>query len=171
MSKLIWITGLAGSGKTSIGKAVFKKLKKLDPATAFVDGDNYRELFNSYGYSREDRIKIAKKLIKLCYFLIQQNINVVCCTISLFNEIHEENRKLFDKYYEIYISCKMEELVRRDQKGLYSKALDGEINNVVGVDIDFDIPKEPFLSLDNSKNENLKKNIILICKKIFNETR
>ena len=171
MSKLIWITGLAGSGKTSIGKEVFKKLKKLDPATAFIDGDNYRELFNSYGYSREDRLEIAKKIIKLCYFLTQQNINVVCCTISLFNEIHEENRKLFDNYYEIYISCKMEELLRRDQKSLYSKALAGEINNVVGVDIDFDIPKQPFLSIDNSKNETLNKNIILICKKIFNETR
>tara|TARA_B100000941_G_C28351688_1_gene472173 strand:+ start:269 stop:784 length:516 start_codon:yes stop_codon:yes gene_type:complete len=171
MSKLIWITGLAGSGKTSIGKEVFKKLKKLDPATAFIDGDNYRELFNSYGYSREDRLEIAKKIIKLCYFLTQQNINVVCCTISLFNEIHEENRKLFDNYYEIYISCKMEELVRRDQKNLYSKALAGEINNVVGVDIDFDIPKQPFLSIDNSKNDALNINIILICKKIFNETR
>ena len=95
MSKLIWITGLSGSGKTSIGKEVFKKYKKLEPATAFVDGDNYRELFDSYGYSREDRLEVAKKIIKLCYFLIQQNINVVCCTISLFNEIHEENRKLF----------------------------------------------------------------------------
>ena len=65
----------------------------------------------------------------------------------------------------------MEELVRRDQKNLYSKALAGEINNVVGVDIDFDIPKQPFLSIDNSKNDALNINIILICKKIFNETR
>ncbi len=171
MSKLIWITGLAGSGKTSIGKKVFKKLKKLDPATAFIDGDNYRELFNSYGYSRKDRLEIAKKIIKLCYFLTKQKINVVCCTISLFDEIHQENRKLFDEYYEIYISCKMEELLKRDQKGLYSKALAGEINDVVGVDLDYDIPKQPFLSLDNSMNKALEKNIILICKKIFNETR
>ena len=171
MSKLIWITGLSGSGKTSIGKEVFKKLKKFEPATLFLDGDNYRELFDSYGYSREDRLVVAKKIIKLCYFLIQQDINVVCCTISLFNEIHKENRRLFDEYYEIYISCQMEELVRRDQKGLYSKALAGKINNVVGVDIDFDMPTQPFLSLDNSKKETFNKNITLICKKIFNETR
>ena len=59
MSKLIWITGLSGSGKTSIGKEVFKRFKKLEPATVFVDGDNYREIFSSYGYSREDRFNIA----------------------------------------------------------------------------------------------------------------
>ena len=52
MSKLIWITGLSGSGKTSIGKR-FKKLKKFEPATLFLDGDNYRELFDSYGYSEK----------------------------------------------------------------------------------------------------------------------
>ena len=61
----------------------------------------------------------------------------------------------------------MDELIRRDKKGLYSSALAGKINNVVGVDIDFDMPKQPFLSLDNTKKVTFNKNIILICKKIF----
>lgn len=170
MSKLVWITGLSGSGKTSIGKKVFIELKKLEPATVFLDGDDFRELFSSHGYSREERFLVAKKIIKLCKFLIKQDINVVCCTISLFSEIHERNRELFDEYYEIFISCQMEELIKRDQKGLYSKVLAGELNNLVGVDIEFDIPKEPFLFLDNSKKQSLKKNIKLIIKKILNET-
>lgn len=171
MSKLIWITGLSGSGKTTIGKKVFNKLKELEPATVFLDGDDYRKLFNSHGYAREDRLKVAKKITKLCEFLIKQKINVVCCTISLFNEVHKQNSELFEEYYEIFISCQIEELIKRDQKGLYSKALAGELNNVVGVDIEFDIPKEPFLLLDNTKKNSLNKNINLILKNIFNETR
>ena len=169
MSKLIWITGLAGSGKTTIGKVVYKKLKETDPASVIIDGDHYRNVFGSSGYSKDERLDTAKNLVKFCQFLIEQKINVVCCTISLFNEIHRENREKFDEYYEIYVSCKMEELIRRDQKGLYSSAIKGKIKNVVGVDIDFDEPINPFLIIQNEKKEYLSKNINKIIEKIINK--
>ena len=167
MSKLIWITGLAGSGKTTIGKEVFKKLKETDPASVIIDGDYYRNVFGWNGYTKDERLDTAKNLVKFCQFLIKQKINVVCCTISLFKEIHKENREKFDEYYEIYISCNMEELLRRDQKGLYSKAIKGKIKNVVGVDIDFDEPINPFLIIKNEKKESLSKNIKIIINKII----
>ena len=94
MSKLIWITGLAGSGKTTIGKGVFQKFKEKESNTVFVDGDEYRELFNFSGYSKNERLTVAKNIIKLCKFLINQNINVICCTISLFKEIQEINKRI-----------------------------------------------------------------------------
>ena len=167
MSKLIWITGLAGSGKTTLGKGVFQKLKEKEVNTVFVDGDQYREVFGASGYTKEERLVVAKNIVKLCKFLIDQNINVVCCTISLFNEIHEQNKKQFKNYYEIFVSCEIEELIKRDQKGLYSKALRGEINNVVGVDITYSKPLNPFLVIDNNKKDGLTEKIDLICKKIF----
>ena len=167
MSKLIWITGLAGSGKTTIGKGVFQRLKEKELNTIFVDGDQYRKVFGSSGYSKEERLVVAKNIVKLCKFLIDQNINVVCCTISLFKEIHEQNKKQFKNYYEIFVFCEIEELIKRDQKGLYSKALRGEINNVVGVDIKYSKPLNPFLIIDNNKKDGLTEKIDLICKKIF----
>ena len=167
MSKLIWITGLAGSGKTTIGKGVFKKLKEKEVNTVFIDGDQYRELFDSTGYSKKERLIVANNIVRLCKFLIDQNINVVCCTISLFSEIQGKNKKQFKNYYEIFISCEIEELIQRDQKGLYSKALKGEINNVVGVDIKYNKPLNPFLIIDNNQKDGLTEKIDLICKKIF----
>lgn len=167
MSKLIWITGLAGSGKTTIGKGVFQKLKEKEVNTVFVDGDQYREVFGASGYTKAKRLVVAKNIVKLCKFLIDQNINVVCCTISLFKEIHEQNIKQFKNYYEIFVFCEIEELIKRDQKGIYSKALKGEINNVVGVDIKYDTPLNPFLIIDNNKKDDLTNKIDLIYKKIL----
>jgi adenylylsulfate kinase-like enzyme len=164
---LIWITGLAGSGKTTIGKGVFQKLKEKELNTIFVDGDQYRKVFGASGYTKAERLVVAKNIVKLCKFLIDQNINVVCCTISLFKEIHEQNKKQFKNYYEIFVSCEIEELIKRDQKGLYSKALKGEINNVVGVDIKYNKPLNPFLIIDNNKKDGLTEKIDLICKKIL----
>ncbi len=167
MSKLIWITGLAGSGKTTIGNGVFQNLKEKEINTVFLDGDQYREVFGASGYTKAERLVVAKNIVKLCKFLIDQNINVVCCTISLFKEIHEQNKKQFKNYYEIFVSCEIEELIQRDQKGLYSKALKGEINNVVGVDIKYNKPLNPFLYIDNNKKDGLTEKINLICKKIL----
>ena len=167
MSKLIWITGLAGSGKTTLGKGVFKRLKEKENNTVLIDGDQYREVFGSSGYSKEERLVVAKNIVQLCKFLIEQNINVVCCTISLFKEIHEQNKKQFKNYYEIFVFCEIEELIKRDQKGLYSKALNGEINNVVGIDIEYNQPLNPFLEIDNNKKDGLNEKIDLICTKIY----
>lgn len=168
MSKLIWITGLAGSGKTTIGKQVFNSLKKVNSNTVFVDGDNYREIFGQSGYSRTERINVAKNIIKLCQFLVEQDIYVVCCTISLFEEIHQLNKKVFgEKIFQVYVKCDFQELLNRDQKQLYSKAISGEIKNVVGVDIEFDSPSNPNIVLNNTEKELLNLNIKTIINKII----
>tara|TARA_B100001057_G_C22841975_1_gene947439 strand:- start:1503 stop:2012 length:510 start_codon:yes stop_codon:yes gene_type:complete len=167
MSKLIWITGLAGSGKTTIGKGLYNQIKKKEANTVIIDGDQYRELFGQSGYSKKERLLVARNIVKLCEFLILQDINVICCTISLFKEIHALNRKTFKNYYDIFISCEMDELIRRDQKGLYKKAYKDQIDNVVGVDIEFDEPLNPFLKINNNKKELLSEKIKFILDKIL----
>lgn len=156
---LIWITGLSGAGKSTISKALFSLYKPNVPNLVYLDGDIYRACFGSTGYSREERLEVAKKISALCGILVGQGIHVVCATISLFHEIQAENRKNIPNYVEVFVSCSMEELLRRDQKGLYSKANAGQINNVVGVDIPIEQPLNPDLTIENESQNNLHEKV------------
>jgi adenylylsulfate kinase-like enzyme len=163
LAKLIWITGLSGSGKTTIGREVYERLKSLHVNTIFLDGDSFREIMgNDLGHTPQDRFKIATRIHKMCKFLVLQNINVVCATMSLFKEIHELNREEIEDYYEIFIECSMEELIKRDQKGLYSEAIAGKRDDVVGVNLPFDKPKNCNLIIDNSEKVDLDKKAKMI---------
>lgn len=156
-AKLIWITGLSGSGKSTIGKEVYEELKKLNNSTVLLDGDSFRDILgNDLGHTPKDRFENAKRISKMCSFLVNQNITVVCATMSLYKEIHELNKKTIKNYYEIFIECDMEELIKRDQKGLYSSAIKGDIKNVVGVDLSYDKPKNCKLIIDNSQRNQLE---------------
>lgn len=164
--KLLWITGLSGSGKTTIASMVYRKIVKNFPNTIFIDGDTVRKeiLGDHYDYDLEDRKKVAYRTSKLCEILTSQNMNVICATISLFHEIHDLNKRNIKNYYEIFINVDIEELVKRDSKGLYAKAKKGEINNVVGVDLPFDMPKSPFMIIENTTSDvsiNEKSNDII----------
>ena len=154
MGKLIWITGLSGAGKTTIGSEVFKLLKDKYNNTVFLDGDVIRDILgNDLGHDIEDRKKNAVRISKMCEFLTKQNINVVCATMSLFKEIHDLNKLNIKYYYEIYIDVNIEELVKRDSKGLYAKALKGEIKNVIGIDLPYDKPANPCMIINNEDLE------------------
>ena len=158
LGKLIWITGLSGSGKTTIGREVYNKIKKKYSNTIFLDGDNFREIFgNDLKYNVQDRLENARRMHKICKFLVNQNINVICSTMSLFKEIHDLNKKNISNYYEIFIECEINELIKRDQKGLYSKALKEKKNDVVGINFSYDKPVNPNLIIDNTKKDNIKK--------------
>ena len=149
--KLKWITGLSGAGKTTIGTKVYSILKKKYQNCVFVDGDIFREILgNEFSHSKKDRLKNAKIISRLCTNLTNQNIHVVCCTMSLFNEIHQMNRINTKNYIEIFIHVEIEKLIERDSKGIYSSLKNGEIKNVVGVDLMYDKPSNPSLIIDNS---------------------
>lgn len=167
MSKLIWITGLSGSGKTTIGKAVYLNLKRLHNNIVFLDGDSFREILgNDLGHGIEDRLENAKRISRMCQFLVSQDITVVCATMSLYKEIHKLNRDNIKNYFEIFIECAIDELIKRDQKGLYSRAIKKEVKNVVGIDLPFDKPEDCELTIDNSKAENLEEKVKKIIKLI-----
>lgn len=164
---LIWITGLAGSGKSTLARAVFDDIKKENPNTVLLDGDEFRKVIDKRdAYSREDRLQIALQITRFCKLLIDQNINVICATISLFKEAHRANRQNIDRYFEIFIECDMEELIRRDKNEIYSKALKGQMQDVVGVDITFDKPVGCNLVIDNRELNNLEDKTLQILKLI-----
>lgn len=163
MAFLIWITGLSGSGKTTLAEKVYRNIKEDHPNTLFLDGDSFREITQqTSSHSPRKRFQIALQITRMCKFLVDQDINVVCSTISLFKKIHEINRNKFKDYFEVFIDCNFGELIKRDKKNIYSKAKDGRLKNVVGIDIPYDKPKNPHLVIDNTYKSNFEKNVQVI---------
>ncbi|WP_139452814.1 adenylyl-sulfate kinase [Campylobacter armoricus] len=163
VASVIWLTGLAGSGKSTIGKALYEKIKQKYKNIIYLDGDELRDLLGHYGYDKQSRIDMALKRSQFAKFLNDQDMIVVVTTISMFNEVYEYNRQNLKNYFEIYIKCSMEELIKRDQKGLYTKALNDKIKEVVGIDIKFDEPN-PNLIIENSLQDRLDEKVDKIYK-------
>lgn len=150
MSAVYWITGLSGAGKTTIGKVLYEKIKEKYPNTVFLDGDTMRRVFgDDLGYTREDRIKCAMRYSRLCAMLQEQNMNVICCTISMFDCVRDWNRENITNYKEIYVKVSMDTLLKRDQKGLYSGTTEEKDKEVAGVHVEIEEPKHPDLVLEN----------------------
>lgn len=163
-SFVFWITGLSGAGKTTLGKILYRYYKSGYKNTVFLDGDNLREVLKrEQEHSLNDRKALAMSYARLCKLLVDQDINVICSTVSMFQEVRDWNRKNIKNYYEIYLKVSMEELVRRDQKKLYSKALAGEIKDVMGVDLPMEEPLNPDLVVVN----NGEKEPLVIVDKII----
>ncbi|PAF47032.1 adenylyl-sulfate kinase [Helicobacter sp. 12S02634-8] len=153
---VIWINGLAGSGKSTIGKHLYDKLKPSLPNLVYLDGDGFRELFGHHHHDKQSRIQVAHKRADLCHFLSSQGIHIIATTISLFDEIYRYNREKFTHYLEIYIQCELKELIKRDQKNLYTQALQSQIKDVVGIDIPYDTPQSDLI-IDNNTLTDLDK--------------
>lgn len=150
MGTVYWITGLSGAGKTTIGKLLYEKIKVEHPNTVFLDGDTLRKVFgDDLGYSKEERRKCAMRYSRLCAMLQEQGMNVICCTISMFDSVREWNRENIRNYKEIYVKVSMDTLQKRDQKGLYSGMTEEEQKEVVGIHMEIEEPKYPDLILEN----------------------
>ena len=155
---VIWLTGLSGAGKTSIGRQVYALWKEIAPNTVIVDGDVVLRLLRvppgEEAYTLEGRRVVAKAISDICAWLNSQEINVVCCTMSLFPEIQRRNRESLSDYFEVYVQVPMEVVCRRDTKDLYGPAQRGEVKNVIGVDLPFVPPEAPDLVVDNSEDRD-----------------
>lgn len=163
--RVYWITGLAGAGKTTIGRALCRALRRQGAMVVFLDGDSLREVFGSKpGYSPSRRKQLAFAYARLCKMLSEQSLDVVCSTISLFREVHQFNRRYLRRYCEVFVDCPLEELRRRDQKGIYSAAFSGKAKHVMGVDVPFDRPHRCHVTIDNRRPDRLAQKVELILK-------
>ena len=148
---VLWITGLSASGKTTVARAFLEVSKNSGVQKVFLDGDHIRELFGGdLGYDESSRIKHIQRVQRLAKFLTGQGIDVVVAALYSNREILAENRKLFDKYFEVYLKADIEFLKLRENKSLYSKAQSNEIKDVVGVDIKWQEPTTPDLIIDTN---------------------
>ncbi len=143
---LFWITGLSGAGKTTIGKAVYNKIKSKKDSVVFLDGDILRKTISfDLGYTQGDRHESALRNIRLCKMLADQDIDVICCTICMFDDIRKWNRDNNENYVEVYLKVPMDKLRERNQKGLYKDVPD----ELVGIGVGMDEPKNPDIVIIN----------------------
>jgi len=138
---VIWLCGLSGSGKSTIGNALFQVLKPLIPNLVIVDGDVVRDLFGKdLGFDIESRVRQIGRIQRIVKFLIDQDIAVIVAALFSTDELLQHNRKSFVRYFEVYVKTPMHILEMRDTKGLYKGARLGEVKDVVGVDIAWSEP-------------------------------
>lgn len=143
---VIWLVGLSGSGKTTIGKEIYKLWKPLAPNTVMVDGDVVRRItghdISDDDYTVEGRNNNAKRIVEICSWLDCQDINVICCILCIFDDIMINNYNVYSSYYQVFLDAPIELLKKRDPKGLYAKAIAGKEKNVVGIDIPYKPPSK-----------------------------
>lgn len=169
---VIWITGLSGSGKTTMAAHLRKKLIELEIPTVWLDGDQLREALGSDDWSkgeheRQKRLELAFKYARLTRLFASQGLTVITSTISMFKEIYEWNRDNQHKYFEVFIDTSYTELRKRDSKNIYSRFENGELVNVAGLDFEVDTPIEPdFLVGDKYSGEPVEKTVNELLKRM-----
>ena len=148
--KVYWITGLSGSGKTSIGSILFQELKKESNMVVFLDGDVMREyICSDLGYTLLERELCARRYSGLCKMLFLQGFTVICCTISMFHSVREWNRDNINNYIEVYVKASSDTLQERNQKGMYT----GNQKNMMGIDLTTEFPRNPHIILENDEGD------------------
>lgn len=146
---VVWITGLSDSGKTTVATILTQRLRQNGNSIIMLDGDQLRKIFGATKqHDRESRLKLASRYAGLCKILAAQGQRVVIATISMFREIHAWNRENIPGYFEVYLKTPMEELRRRDTKGIYQRFDSGELNNVYGLDFKADEPENPEILIE-----------------------
>ena len=143
---LFWITGLPGSGKTSIAKLLKKDIEKKIGPTLILSGDDVRKMFNLNSYSHNDRKKYVKMYHKICKNIVNQNINIIFAVVGLFDFIRKQNRSNIKNYIEIFMDAKLNKIIKNKKK----KRVYMQKKNIVGVDIKVEFPKKPDIIIKNN---------------------
>jgi adenylylsulfate kinase len=153
----LWFTGLSGAGKSTLADEISRRLNELGIGHEVLDGDVVRtNLSRGLGFSKEDRDTNIRRIGFVAELLTRHEIPVITAAISPYREVREEVRRKIgrDRFIEVFVTASLEELVRRDVKGLYEKAQHGEIKHFTGVTDPYEAPTDPNVTID-SENESM----------------
>ena len=153
-SMVVWLTGLSGSGKSTIANLVEMELFIQGIHTYLLDGDNLRHGVNkNLGFSHDDRVENIRRISEIGKLFVDAGIVTLIAVISPYKKDRDEVRQKFNKneFIEVYVKCSLEECEKRDPKGLYKKAREGKIKNFTGIDQEYEEPILPELIIDTSK--------------------
>ena len=160
----LWFTGLSGAGKSTLSKAASEVLRGRGRNVEILDGDEVREnLSKGLGFSREDRDTNIRRIGYVCHLLSRNGVIAISAAISPYRSIRDENRKRIGNFVEIFVKCPIDVLVHRDVKGLYKKALAGEIKNFTGISDPYEEPLEPEI-IAHSDTETVEQSASKIIK-------
>jgi adenylylsulfate kinase len=149
----VWFTGLSGSGKSTIAEMLYHEFQARGLKTEILDGDEVRKnLSKGLGFSKEDRDTNILRIGFVANLLTRNGVATICCPISPYKETRDACRELIGEFVEVHVDATVEEIAaHRDPKGLYKKALAGEITGFTGVDDPYEAPEDPELHLDTER--------------------
>lgn len=156
--KVLWFTGLSGSGKSTIAKGLDEKLHAVGFFSVVLDGDNVRTgINNNLGFSDEDRKENIRRIAEVAKLFTSNGVVTICSFVSPTEEIRNLARTIIGKndFLEIFVNTPIEECEKRDVKGLYAKARKGEIKDFTGINAPFEEPKNPDLEIQ-TKNKTVE---------------
>lgn len=152
-AKVIWFTGLSGSGKTTVSSALEKKLFELGYFTQLLDGDNIRSgINNNLGFSQEDRLENIRRIAEVSKLIMNCGVIVLCAFISPTDKIRSMAKSIIgeDDFIEVFVDTPIEVCEQRDVKGLYEKARKGIIKDFTGISAPYDKPEDADVTIDTS---------------------
>ena len=153
---VVWFTGLPGSGKTTIASGVAERLRRAGYRVELIDGDWARKTISlGAGYTREERRIHLHRIAWVARLLARNGVVVLCSFVSPYRDVRRMIRSIVEEeapFLEVYVKCSVEEAIRRDPKGLYAKALRGEIKHMTGIDDPYEPPENPDLVVDTEKD-------------------
>ncbi|RPJ49284.1 MAG: adenylyl-sulfate kinase [Candidatus Latescibacterota bacterium] len=148
----LWFTGLSGSGKTTLARQVEQILRDRGMKVEILDGDVVRtNLSKGLGFSKEDRDTNIKRIGFVCHLLSRNGVVAIASAISPYREVRDYNRRMIGRFVEVYVKCPIDVLTKRDVKGMYAKALAGEIKGFTGVDDPYEEPLRPEILVETDK--------------------
>ncbi len=159
---VLWFTGLSGSGKSTLSRMIEGELRKRGCKVEVLDGDEVREnLSKGLGFSKEDRDTNIRRIGYVAKLLARNGAIAITAAISPYKEVRDQVRAMNRNFVEVYADCSIEELTRRDVKGLYAKALSGEIKNFTGISDPYEAPENPEITI-NSETQTPEESLEVI---------
>jgi len=147
----VWFTGMSGSGKSTVSALLAVRLRAMGFNVEVLDGDIVRtHLCRGLSFSKEDREENIRRVAFLCELLSRNGVIAIAAVISPYRAGRDEARARIPNFVEIHMSCPLEVLIRRDVKGLYKKALAGEIPAFTGISDPYEVPLHPEVTIDSS---------------------
>jgi len=147
----VWIMGLSSAGKSTLSGMLVTRLRENGYPCILLDGDQIRAIFpERLGYDPESRRKQTQRVMAVTQWISSQGILPIVAIIHPFEDDRRTCRETLHNYYEVYLKCSLQTCRSRDAKNIYAPAIDGDAENVVGVDIPYDVPQHSDLELDSS---------------------
>jgi adenylyl-sulfate kinase len=150
----LWLTGLPGSGKSTLASFAAEELRQRGYGVEILDGDEVRtHLSKDLGFSKADRDANIRRIGYVCKLLSRNGVIAITAAISPYREIRDEVRREHKRFVEVYVRCSLEKLFERDSKGLYAKALKGELPFFTGVSDPYEEPLNPELVIESDRDD------------------
>jgi adenylyl-sulfate kinase len=160
----VWLTGLSGAGKSTISELLARELQHRGRGVEVLDGDEVRtHLSKGLGFSREDRDTNIARIAFVASLLVRHGAAVITAAISPYEQARTAARDRIGRFLEVHVHASLDELVRRDVKGLYAKALRGEIAHFTGVSDPYEAPTAPDVFID-TQHETVEESVAKILR-------